>query len=197
VQYSRRIALIIAASLLTGACELGLETGPAPEITVAVPATSTHAVATTSQPGINTASPPAPARTQASPATPLAATTPSPERAVATRVFEFVTPQAPGTPAAGEVSAEILDRIVADLTDRTGAARAAVSLLRAEQVVWNDGSLGCPQPGMMYTQALVSGYWVVLETGGREYDYRATEGGYFMVCETGLPARATPGLPES
>jgi hypothetical protein len=31
--------------------------------------------------------------------------------------------------------------------------------------VWNDGSLGCPEPGMMYTQALVNGYWLIIEAG--------------------------------
>jgi hypothetical protein len=35
----------------------------------------------------------------------------------------------------------------------------------------------------MYTQALVDGYWVVLAVGEQEYDYRASDTGYFFLCE--------------
>ena len=40
-------------------------------------------------------------------------------------------------------------------------------IVRAEPVVWNDGSLGCPEPGMMYTQALLNGYWVIIDARGK------------------------------
>ena len=44
----------------------------------------------------------------------------------------------------------------------TGLAPEAHALLGAERVTWPDGSLGCPAPGRMYTQALVPGYRVRL-----------------------------------
>ena len=44
--------------------------------------------------------------------------------------------------------------------------RADLKVLSAEAVTWSDGSLGCPEPGMMYTQALVPGYRVQIR-GGR------------------------------
>jgi hypothetical protein len=86
----------------------------------------------------------------------------------------------------GEVPQALLDEIIADLAERAGVERAAVQVVRAEQVVWPDGSLGCPQPGMVYTQALVNGYHVVLEHGGKSYDYRATASGSFFLCENSL-----------
>lgn len=90
------------------------------------------------------------------------------------------------TPIVGEVPNEMLDVIVKDLAKQTGVLREQISVTRAQATVWNDGSLGCPQPGVMYTQALVNGYWVELEVDGQNYDYRATETGYFFICEGGF-----------
>lgn len=85
------------------------------------------------------------------------------------------------------VPAKLVNKIRADLADRAGAPPSQVerelSLLRAEPVVWNDGSLGCPKPGEVYTQALVNGYWIVLGYDGKSWDYRANEKGYFILCE--------------
>ena len=88
-------------------------------------------------------------------------------------------------PVTGEVPEALLAEIMADLVARTGVDLAAITVVRGEVVTWGDGSLGCPQPGMNYTQALVDGYWVVLEAGGTEYDYRASNRGYFILCEQG------------
>jgi hypothetical protein len=41
-------------------------------------------------------------------------------------------------------------------------------VVEARPVTWSDGALGCPEPGMMYTQALVDGYRIILETGDGE-----------------------------
>lgn len=91
-------------------------------------------------------------------------------------------------PVIGEVPGELLKEILADLVERTGAEREAITVLRAEAVVWNDGSLGCPKPGEFYIQVLINGYWVVLEVEGVEYDYRVNDSGYFFLCEgKGLP----------
>jgi hypothetical protein len=57
--------------------------------------------------------------------------------------------------------------------------------VRAESVVWSDGSLGCPEPGMEYTQALVNGYWVIVEAAGKKYDFRVGGGGSFRLCPPG------------
>lgn len=86
-------------------------------------------------------------------------------------------------PVVGEVPAALQAQLLADLEQRTGAQRSAFVLVRAEAVIWNDGSLGCPKPGEVYIQALVNGYWVVYRIGEREYDYRAAENGVFFLCE--------------
>jgi hypothetical protein len=85
----------------------------------------------------------------------------------------------------GEVPAELLASIVADAAERSGVDPDAIDVISSEAVTWNDGSLGCPEPGMSYTMALVDGYQLILRAGDEELDYRATEGGGFRLCEGG------------
>lgn len=84
----------------------------------------------------------------------------------------------------GETPQGFFDAIVNDMISRSGGDRSAVRVLKSEAVEWGDGSLGCPQPGMMYTQAIVSGYHVILAVGEETYDYRLTERGTFVLCQS-------------
>ena len=59
---------------------------------------------------------------------------------------------------------------------------ASIELTSFARVVWPDGSLGCPQAGMAYTQALVQGYQVVLSAGGRTYHYHGRDGRQPKFC---------------
>ena len=61
--------------------------------------------------------------------------------------------------------------------------RREVTIVDAHAETWSDGSLGCPQPGMMYTQALVEGYQVIVEANGTQLDYRGGGQGGFRLCE--------------
>lgn len=83
--------------------------------------------------------------------------------------------------------AAILAAVIEDASTRSGADADDIDVVRAESITWPSGALGCPEPGMMYTQALVDGYWVVLGVGGDEYDYRIVSGGSFRLCERNLP----------
>ena len=81
---------------------------------------------------------------------------------------------------------EILQAAIADAAQQTGVDPSTITVVSAEATTWNNGALGCPKPGEMYTQALVPGYQIVLEAGGRELDYHASESGTVKLCE-GLP----------
>ena len=89
----------------------------------------------------------------------------------------------------GEVPDDIIAAILADAAQRTGVDVGAIDVVSAESVTWNDGSLGCPEPGMLYTQALVDGSQVLLDADGEELDYRLGHGGSFLLCENGRPAK--------
>lgn len=76
----------------------------------------------------------------------------------------------------------VVETVLADASKQTGLDRESLEVLGAEAVTWPDGSLGCPKPGMMYTQALVPGYRVQIRAGERVLDYHASQRGYFVLC---------------
>ncbi len=82
-----------------------------------------------------------------------------------------------------EMLADVVDQAASD----AGVDPSAVEVLVAEAVTWNDGSLGCPEPGMSYTQALVPGYRVVVEVDGEELHYHAGQSGEFRRCDNPQP----------
>lgn len=92
-----------------------------------------------------------------------------------------------GSVPASEVPAAMLERVIADAASGAGVDPSDVTVIAAEAVTWSDGSLGCPEPGMMYTQALVPGYRVVLEIDGEELHFHAAQDGQFTFCENPQP----------
>ena len=72
---------------------------------------------------------------------------------------------------------------VKDLSERLGIAAGDIEVLKEEAVTWRDGSLGCPKPDMMYTQALVEGSLIVLRAGGRNYSYHSGKGRPPFYCD--------------
>lgn len=78
----------------------------------------------------------------------------------------------------------------ADAARRSGLEEQALSVAVAEEVTWGDGSLGCPSRGQSYTQALVPGYRVRLEGGGKSYDYHANQRGSWIFCPSGRASDA-------
>jgi hypothetical protein len=98
------------------------------------------------------------------------------------------TPMLPQT----DLPEAITQPIFEDVTERAGVSLAAIEVVRAEAVTWPDPSLGCPQPGMVYPQVLVDGYWVVLQVDGTEYDYRGSGVGEFILCEIPFTERQQP-----
>jgi hypothetical protein len=73
-----------------------------------------------------------------------------------------------GTPASGAVV-----RAVDDLAASLGVDAGEVEVVSVEEVTWRDGSRGCAEPGMAYTQALVDGSRITLRAGGRTYEYHS------------------------
>lgn len=101
-------------------------------------------------------------------------------------VTEGATEGAAGGVSVSGIPSDLLNRILADAGERTGVAPDALVVTRAEAVTWNDGSLGCPEPGMFYTMALVDGYQIVVDAGGKTLDYRVQSSGLFRLCERTL-----------
>lgn len=77
---------------------------------------------------------------------------------------------------------EALDLARADLVERAGVAAEEIQVVEMREVVWANGAMGCPAEGMMYTQALVNGYFMLLESAGTLYPYHAGHNGHPFYC---------------
>jgi hypothetical protein len=100
---------------------------------------------------------------------------------------------AAGTDARGVANPPALEQmtreVLADAAGRTGLPREALVVERAEAVTWPDGALGCGKPGVVYTQALVPGYRVVIRAGEERLSYHANRKGYWTYCPS-------PSIPD-
>lgn len=106
---------------------------------------------------------------------------------------QAVGPALGAPPAAGYALAGAVAAARADAARRSGLAPEALELISAEPVTWRDGSLGCPEPGRFYTQALVPGYRVRLRGPGGEMDYHASVRGALVLCPAGRALDPLPG----
>lgn len=100
--------------------------------------------------------------------------------------------QMPAEPDAG-LKAQT-EAALADAAQRTRLDAGSLKIASAERVTWLDGSLGCPAPDLMYTQALVPGFRVRIVAGDQTLDYHADTRGGQVLCP---PARAVdPARPR-
>jgi len=82
-----------------------------------------------------------------------------------------------------DAAPEVVEAAIADASDRFGVSEEQVAVAGALRVVWSDGALGCPEDGMMYTQALVDGYLLTLEVAGQRVAYHSADGQPPFLCE--------------
>jgi hypothetical protein len=118
---------------------------------------------------------------------PIQPVTPTPVSEPLTPVFEPV-PSAPITQENTITMPKPSDnpqvmQAIRDLATRLNVEMGAITLVSAEPVVWPDGGLGCPQPGMEYIQVQQDGMRIVLAAGGREYHYHSGETRGPFLCE--------------
>ncbi|MFK4084650.1 hypothetical protein ACI2LF_11110 [Kribbella sp. NPDC020789] len=93
------------------------------------------------------------------------------------------TPTPGGAAPTGTPGGTAVEQATADLATKLGVQAAGVKVVSAEEVTWSDGSLGCPEPGMRYTQALVNGMRIVLEADGKRYEYHSGGARPPFLCE--------------
>ena len=68
---------------------------------------------------------------------------------------------------------DLIDKALADLSERLSIPASEITLLDATPVVWSDSSLGCPQPGMAYIQVPEDGLLIRLQVGDQIYTYHS------------------------
>ncbi|MFO8080584.1 MAG: hypothetical protein R6V07_09780 [Armatimonadota bacterium] len=87
----------------------------------------------------------------------------------------------PSAPAEGDEIGQAdrspaVEAAVNDLAYRLNLQADEITVADVEQVEWPNGSLGLPEPGMMYTMMLVPGERIHLQAKGRTFEYRAGDG---------------------
>jgi hypothetical protein len=85
-----------------------------------------------------------------------------------------------------------IDFAIEDLAARLGISQDAIKVPSATMVTWRSGALGCPEPGMSYTQALVPGVRIMLWVDSVGYRYHAKTGKQPFYCPSDraeLPAQ--------
>jgi len=78
---------------------------------------------------------------------------------------------------------EEVELAIADAAERFDVDPMAVAVATALRVTWSNGALGCPEEGMMYTEALVEGYLLTLEVNGERVAYHGADGQPPFLCE--------------
>ena len=146
----RELLLVVAVALVGAAC------GDTSAETVATTSSPTAATDATDADGVS------PTTTSVS-ATTTPTTTPTTEPsdtlAPTTTSTTTVTPTTvpPTTSPPGGRDPSLTELAQQDLARRLGLDQGAISVVVAQDVTWRNGSLGCPEPGMSYSQALVDG----------------------------------------
>jgi hypothetical protein len=105
----------------------------------------------------------------------------------------------PGTSPRPENQAEdpLVKRAKQDLAQRLNVLIEDIELMKYEEVVWPDASLGCPQPGMRYKQVPYDGALIILKVAGREYEYHNGGSRGLFLCEQTIKVKPTsPDLDE-
>jgi len=103
--------------------------------------------------------------------------TPPPDR-------DLPAPSQPPVLPSDPLPDSVAQEAVGDLAARLGIDRSSIEVLDARKVTWRDGSVGCPQPGLAYTQALVPGSLVMLRVGDTSYAYHAADTSSAFYCPT-------------
>ena len=95
--------------------------------------------------------------------------------------------QKPQLEPADPASRAMVERARADVQRRFSVPPEEIALVEFRAVVWPDSSLGCPRPGMVYTQVQRDGVLIRFEARGRLFEYHGGSGREPFLCEH--PAR--------
>jgi biotin carboxyl carrier protein len=89
-------------------------------------------------------------------------------------------------PPAGAAQRRLVEQAADDLARRLSIPATDIALVELTETAWPDSSLGCPQPGRVYTQVLREGYRIGLRAGKRIFEYHSGGGTPFL-CENPAP----------
>ncbi len=91
----------------------------------------------------------------------------------------------------------LLPAILADAARRNAVAVERLRVASVQAVIWPDGSLGCPLPGLLYTQALLPGWRISIDVpGAGPLLFHASQRGGWVWCPAERASPAAPASPD-
>ena len=79
-------------------------------------------------------------------------------------------------------AAQPVDRAKQALASRAGVPASQIQVVSVSSATWPDSALGCPQPGLLYSQIVTPGYKIVLSAAGKTYEYHSDRGQHVTYC---------------
>jgi hypothetical protein len=70
---------------------------------------------------------------------------------------------------------------LADASSHLGITRSSLQVSQVAAREWPDSALGCPRPGLMYSQIVTPGFLIVIAGGGKELEYHTDANGVRVV----------------
>jgi hypothetical protein len=108
-----------------------------------------------------------------------------------TKEEEIMTPTASVSPGLQK----LVDLAVVDLAQHLSITADQIEVAEARAVVWPDGGLGCPEPGIAYTQIQREGLLIRLRVRERFYNYHSGGGRAPFLCEKPVDYDRLPTSP--
>jgi hypothetical protein len=106
-------------------------------------------------------------------------------------VAPVATPQAPAVaPLASAVPGvnlgpdeqQAVAAAMQDAATHLGVAASELSVQQVEAREWGDSSLGCPQPGNLYSQIVTPGFVIVINSRGKQLEYHSDTRARVVLC---------------
>ena len=114
------------------------------------------------------------------PATPVPTAPPPPPPLPASA--SPVASMLPGSSSAAD-SQPAVDAALRDAAAHLGISQANLKVDQAEPRQWGDSSLGCPKPGLMYSQVVTPGFVIIISGAGKQLEYHADTRGQVVLCQ--------------
>ena len=114
------------------------------------------------------------------------------------RLFILVVIVFAAVPALAQTAPDPINAALQDLSNRVNrtVTLTQVSEWNYQQSVYPSPALGCPQPGIAYTDVLTSGFQFIITYEGTVYDYRVSDDKSIVVlCGTAPAPASVPPCP--
>ena len=80
-------------------------------------------------------------------------------------------------------AAAVVDAALTDAATHLNLGKDQLRVDQVESQQWPDSSLGCPQPGQLYSQIVTPGYLIIISSSsGKQLEYHADTRSLVTLC---------------